>query len=39
GVTIRRIKGKRVVLGIEAPDGVRIIRAEIEPREPQPAES
>ena len=30
-ITINKISGNRVTLGIEAPDDVRIVRAELEP--------
>jgi carbon storage regulator len=34
-VTVMNIRGSRVSLGIEAPDGVRILRTELEPRASQ----
>jgi carbon storage regulator len=35
-VVVLRIQGNRITLGIQAPDGVRIIRAEIADLPPQP---
>jgi len=32
-VVVNRVSGNRVAIGIEAPDGVRILRGELEPRE------
>lgn len=32
-VTVMNIRGSRVSLGIEAPDGVRILRSELEPHQ------
>jgi carbon storage regulator len=32
-VTVMNIRGSRVSIGIEAPEGVRILRAELRPRE------
>jgi carbon storage regulator len=33
-VTVMNIRGSRVSLGIEAPEGVRILRTELEPLKP-----
>ena len=35
-VTVVRVAGDQVRLGIEAPDDIRVLRAELEPREALP---
>ncbi|MGA2620385.1 MAG: carbon storage regulator [Thermoguttaceae bacterium] len=37
-LTIVRVRGDRVRLGIEAPAGIRVLRAELEPHEPPQSE-
>jgi carbon storage regulator len=38
-VTVVRVNGDRVRLGIEAPGSIRVLRGELEPRNPLPVES
>ncbi|GEM_PF-1309532 len=38
-ITVNRISGNRITLGIEAPRDVRIVRGELEPKGPAPQQA